>query len=474
KMQQKNAGLDQLYDIIAFRVIVDKIPQCYQVLGLVHIKYKMVPENFQDFISTPKNNGYQSIHTVIIGPLQQKIEIQIRTKEMHEIAELGVAAHWRYKQKYSELADGKQYRWIRELLAILEQAGDPEEFFQNTKLAMYYDQVFCFTTKGNLIALPRGATPIDFAYAVHSDVGHHCVGAKVNGRVIPLRSILKNGDQVEIIISKNQSPSSAWEKFVITGKARSEIRRFIRSRQKGEYIKLGRVIIEKALEALGSEGIDLALRHAATFFNKRSINDLLYSVGEGTITREEVTQQIDIKKSKVESTFSLLNFRKDKRLDSVNYGHNLSNNAVPIKGLISGMAIHFASCCYPLPGDKIVGIMHTGSGITIHISYCEMLANFSAHPSKILDLAWDSDKSKVPLVCRLKVIMLHEPGSLAVLTSEIADKQGNIINVKVTNRSEDFFETILDIEVFDSQVIDKIINSLKAKKKIHYVKRYQE
>ncbi|RYE06397.1 MAG: bifunctional (p)ppGpp synthetase/guanosine-3',5'-bis(diphosphate) 3'-pyrophosphohydrolase [Rickettsiaceae bacterium] len=474
KMQQKNTGLDQLYDIIAFRIIVDTIPQCYQILGLVHMKYKMVPENFQDFISTPKNNGYQSIHTVVIGPLQQKIEIQIRTKEMHEIAELGVAAHWRYKQKYPEAADGKQYRWMRELLAILEQAGDPEEFFQNTKLAMYYDQVFCFTPKGNLIALPKGATPIDFAYAVHSDVGHHCVGAKVNGRVIPLKSVLQNGDQVKIIISENQNPSATWEKFVITGKARSEIRRFIRSRRKEEYIKLGRAVIEKALENLDVEDIDLALRHAATFFKKQSINELLYSISEGTVTREEIVQQIDVKKNKTESSFSLLKFMKDKTLDSNDHRASKNNNAVPIKGLIPGMAIHFASCCYPLPGDKIVGIIHAGSGVTIHLSYCEMLANYSAHPSKILNLSWDSDKSKVPSVCRLKIIMLNEPGSLAVLTTEIADKQGNIINIKVTNRSEDFFETIVDIEVLDPQVIDKIINSLKIKKKIHYIKRYRE
>lgn len=231
KMKQKDVGLDQLSDIVAFRIVVNSIEDCYRVLGIIHGAYKMVPDNFQDFISTPKSNGYQSLHTVVLGPLLQKIEIQIRTKKMHEIAELGVAAHWRYKQGHQDSSDGKKYTWIRELLSILEQNSTPEEFLQNTKLAMYYDQVFCFTPKGNLIALPKGATTVDFAYMVHSDVGNSCVGAKVNGRIVPLRTQLVNGDQVEVITSKNQTASPSWEKFVVTGKARSEIRKVVRSQQ---------------------------------------------------------------------------------------------------------------------------------------------------------------------------------------------------------------------------------------------------
>ncbi len=207
KMKQKDVGLDQLSDIIAFRVVVDTVEDCYRVLGTIHSEYKMVPDNFQDFISTPKGNGYQSLHTVVMGPLMQKIEVQIRTKEMHDIAELGVAAHWRYKQGHDDGSDGSKYTWIRELLSILEQNSAPDEFLQNTKLAMYYDQVFCFTPKGNLIALPKGATTVDFAYMVHSDVGNACVGAKVNGRIVPLRTELVNGDQVEIITSKSQTAS---------------------------------------------------------------------------------------------------------------------------------------------------------------------------------------------------------------------------------------------------------------------------
>jgi GTP pyrophosphokinase len=245
KMKQKDVGLDQLSDIVAFRVVVNTVEDCYRVLGIVHAAYKMVPDNFQDFISTPKANGYQSVHTVVIGPLMDKIEIQIRTQEMHDIAELGVAAHWRYKQGHEDVSEGKQYTWIRELLSILEQNSAPEEFLQNTKLAMYYDQVFCFTPQGSLIALPKGATTVDFAYMVHSDIGNSCVGAKVNGRIVPLRTQLVNGDQVEIITSKNQSASPSWEKFVVTGKARSEIRKITLSQQHDQYVKLGVILLLK-------------------------------------------------------------------------------------------------------------------------------------------------------------------------------------------------------------------------------------
>lgn len=470
KMQQKNIGLEQLSDIIAFRVIVHTIPECYHVLGVIHTEYKMVPESFQDFISTPKNNGYRSLHTIVIGPLQQKIEVQIRTKDMHEVAELGVAAHWRYKQKHQDIADGKQYRWIRELLAILDQATDPEDFLQNTKLAMYYDQVFCFSPKGNLIALPRGATPVDFAYAVHSDVGHHCVGAKVNGRIVPLKSALQNGDQVEIVTSKNQCPSPGWIKFVVTGKARSEIRRFIRGQQKDQYTKLGKQILEKALKAANIEDIDTAINTACSFFNKKTPSNLFFAIGEGTLSREEVIKCVKPKSSSLSSTFSLLNFKKAKN-KHLSADNNVSENAVPIKGLIAGMAVHFAGCCHPIPGDKIIGVIHTGSGVTIHTIDCEMLNNFASMPERLIELTWDSNKLNVPFVCRLKMIAANELGSLAMLTSEIAKDQANITNFKITNRNADFFELIFDVEVYDTKHIDTIIHSLQTKKVIHYIER---
>ena len=464
KMKQKDVGIDQLSDIVAFRVIVDSVEDCYRALGIIHGAYKMVPDNFQDFISTPKNNRYQSLHTVVIGPLMQKIEIQIRTKEMHEIAELGVAAHWRYKQGHIDHADGKKYAWIRELLSILDKEAAPDEFIQNTKLAMYYDQVFCFTPKGNLIALPNGATTVDFAYMVHSDIGNSCIGAKVNGRIVPLRTQLLNGDQVEIITSKNQTASQSWEKFVVTGKARAEIRKVIRAQQYDQYVKLGHNIISKAFKVASIDDESKAIDIAVKFFDKTK-EDLFFAIGEGTITREEVITQVQPKKSKLSSTLSLLKFGRKKTPE------NKQDNSVPIKGLISGVVMHYAKCCHPLPGDKIAGVIHTGSGVTIHTSDCEMLNNFAGMPERIIDLTWDSNSSNIPFVCRVNLVLLNETAGLAVVSTEIARNRGNIINFKITSRNPDYFEMNFDIEVDSVAHIEKIINSLKTKKVVQHIQR---
>ena len=464
KMKQKDVGIDQLSDIVAFRVIVDSVEDCYRALGIIHGAYKMVPDNFQDFISIPKNNRYQSLHTVVIGPLMQKIEIQIRTQEMHEVAELGVAAHWRYKQGHIDHADGKKYAWIRELLSILDKEAAPDEFIQNTKLAMYYDQVFCFTPRGNLIALPNGATTVDFAYMVHSDIGNSCIGAKVNGRIVPLRTQLLNGDQVEIITSKNQTASQSWEKFVITGKARAEIRKVIRAQQYDQYVKLGHNIISKAFKVASIDDESKAIDSAVKFFDKTK-EDLFFAIGEGTITREEVITQVQPKKSKLSSTLSLLKFGRKKTPE------NKQDNSVPIKGLISGMVMHYAKCCHPLPGDKIAGVMHTGSGVTIHTSDCEMLNNFAGMPERIIDLTWDSNSSNIPFVCRVNLVLLNETAGLAVVSTEIARNRGNIINFKITSRNPDYFEMNFDIEVDSVTHIEKIINSLKTKKVVQNIQR---
>lgn len=464
KMKQKNISIEQLSDIIAFRIIVDNVENCYRALGIIHTTYKMVPDTFQDFISTPKNNGYQSLHTVVIGPSLQKVEIQIRTYKMHDIAELGVAAHWRYKQGHNDSLDTKQYVWIRELLSILEQNNDPETFLQNTKLAMYYDQVFCFTPKGQLIALPKGATTVDFAYMVHSDIGNKCVGAKVNGKIVPLKTQLVNGDQVEIITSKHQTVSLSWEKFVVTGKARGEIQKVIQQQLRGQHIKLGKTIIYKALKANKIEDEAKAIEAACKFFSKTP-DELFFALGEGTITREEVIKLATPKKSRLSSTLSLLKFTKKPSFKVED------ENVIPIKGLIPGMAMHYAKCCHPLPGDKIVGIVHTGSGITIHTSDCEMLNNFASMPERILDLTWDINKSNIPFISRIKVLLLNEPESLAILAGEIAKNGGNITNFKILSRNTNYFELIFDIEVKSLAHIEVIINALRIKEVIQYADR---
>ena len=290
KMQQKNASFEQLSDIMAFRIIVDDVATCYQALGIVHSKYHMVPRRFKDYISTPKPNGYQSIHTGVIGPENTRIEIQIRTHEMHEIGEKGVAAHWAYKQ--GQKAEGKHYRWIRELLEILEQASNPEEFLENTKLEMYNDQVFCFTPKGDLIGLPINSTPVDFAYAVHSSVGDTCVGAKINGEIRPLRTVLQNGDQVDILTSKAQHPSTEWERFVVTGKAKAAIRRYVRACKRDQFITLGQEILERLFKGENLEFSEKGLVNVLQNFEAESIEDIYAKVGEGLVTGWDVLKAV--------------------------------------------------------------------------------------------------------------------------------------------------------------------------------------
>jgi guanosine-3',5'-bis(diphosphate) 3'-pyrophosphohydrolase len=461
KMQNKNVGFEQLSDIMAFRIVVDTVEQCYQALGIIHSHYPVVPGRFKDYISTPKPNNYSSLHTAVIGPERQRIEMQIRTREMHEVAELGVAAHWVYKQG-APRTEGRQYRWLRELLDILEHASDPQEFLEHTKLEMFQDQVFCFTPKGDLIALPRGATPVDFAYAVHSVIGDTCVGAKINGRLAPLRTPLANGDQVDIITSKAQTPSPTWERFVVTGKARARIRRFVRTQQRQQYLDLGKAILQKAFRHDGHEFHEKALGEVLKTFNCATAEDLYVAVGEGLATGREVVHALyppkpDAKTGKV---VPLATAR----------GKKAAENAVPIRGLIPGMALHFAGCCHPLPGDRIVGIVTTGKGVTIHTIDCDALANFADTPERWLDVAWNS-KGDDGHVGRITVTLGNEPGSLGSLTTVIGKQHGNITNLKITNRSADFFEILVDIEVTDVRHLTNIIAALRATPVINSVER---
>jgi GTP diphosphokinase / guanosine-3',5'-bis(diphosphate) 3'-diphosphatase len=463
KMQRKNVGFEQLSDIMAIRVTVDTVEECYHALGILHSAYPVVPGRFKDYISTPKPNNYRSLHTGVIGPERQRIEVQIRTKEMHEVAELGVAAHWTYKQGRPK-TEGKQYRWLRELLDILDHASGPEEFLEHTKLEMFQDQVFCFTPKGDLIALPRGATPVDFAYAVHSQIGDTCVGAKINGRLAPLRTQLANGDQVEIVISKAQTPSPTWERFVVTGKARARIRRFVRTQQREQYHDLGKAILQKAFRHDGHDLVEKQLETVLQSFGCASVDDLFVMVGEGIATGREVVHAIfppktDAKSAKV---VSLTRARKAKT----------SENAVPIRGLIPGMALHFAGCCHPLPGDRIVGIVTTGKGVTIHTIDCETLESFADTPERWLDVSWkDEGEGELAHVGRIHVTIGNEPGSLGSLTTVIGKNGGNISNLKITNRSLDFFEILVDIEVESVRHLTTIIAALRATPVINSVDR---
>ncbi|MCC7016487.1 MAG: bifunctional (p)ppGpp synthetase/guanosine-3',5'-bis(diphosphate) 3'-pyrophosphohydrolase [Rhodospirillales bacterium] len=467
KMHQKNIAFEQLSDIMAFRVVVDTVEDCYRALGAVHGAYRVVPGRFKDYISTPKPNGYRSLHTGVFGPEQQRIEIQIRTREMHDIDEHGVAAHWIYKQG-ADRRDGRQYRWLRELLDILENAAGPEEFLEHTKLEMFRDQVFCFTPRGDLITLPLGATLVDFAYAVHSDIGNTCVGAKINGRMMPLRTELTNGDQVEIITSKAQTPSPTWERFVVTGKARAGIRRFIRLQERNQYLQLGRSILARAFKEEGYEYSDKALAGVLKTFNAAGAEDLIAAVGAGHHTHREVVEAVfPASKRKRGGWAKVVSLAKARTRKA-----DKSPPPVPIRGLIPGMAMHFAGCCHPLPGDRIVGIVTTGKGVTIHTIDCEQLESFADEPGRWLDVSWDTGRTDAGIhVGRVTVTVMNVPGSLGDLSTIIAKNEGNISNLKIINRSTDFFDMMIDIEVKDLKHLTDIIAALRATPSINSVER---
>ena len=452
KMQRKNIGFEQLSDIMAFRIIVQDLPQCYQALGVIHNGYRVIPGRFKDYISTPKPNNYRSLHTLIIGPKGQRIEIQIRTQEMHEIAELGVAAHWQYKQGHS--TEGREFQWLRGLLDILENTSGAEEFFEHTRLEMFQDQVFCFTPKGDLIALPRGATCVDFAYAVHSQVGDRCVGSKINGRMMPLRTALNNGDQVEVITSKTQTPSPTWDRFVVTGKARACIRRFVRNAQRGEYLALGKSLLTKAFKQHGKELTDKLLDPALKPLKVPTAEDLYVALGEGTISGRDVFNTLfPLEKPNTDDFTLPTTAQKEKA----------SIHTLPIHGLIPGMSIHYAGCCHPLPGDRIVGIVTTGKGVTIHTFDCDNLAQYHDTPERWIDVAWNVEQVETqPHIGRMTMVTLTSPGGLANISTIIVKNTGNIINLKISHRTPEFCDMTIDVEVKNGQHLDTIIAALRA------------
>ncbi len=477
KMQRKNISFEQLSDIMAFRIVVDSVEECYHALGIIHSNYPVVPGRFKDFISTPKPNGYRSIHTTIIGPSNQRIEIQIRTVGMHMEADLGVAAHWAYKQTdvTAALNDAKKYRWLRELLDILEQDQRPEDFWENTKLELFQDQVFAFTPKGDLIELPNGSTPIDFAYAIHSNVGNRCIGAKINGRIAPLNTKLQNGDQVDIVTAKTQNPSPTWERFVATGKARSHIRRFIRQQQKVEYVTLGRAMLQKIFKTEGYEFTEKAVTGVVSQFKEcEDAEDVYAGIGAGNIVGRDVFRAIfpahkPEAEKKILEPEDIPTIRKNQHAHTHAHGHK---DKLPIMGLIPGMAVHFARCCHPLPGDRIVGIVTTGKGVTIHTIDCETLEQFADTPERWIDVSWgDSAENAEERVGRLIVTIQNEAGALGTLSTVIGKSGGNITNLKITSRSTDFWDMFIDVSVNDTKHLNNIMAALRATPQIINVER---
>jgi len=467
KITYRNVSLENQADLFAFRVIVDDVGDCYKALGVIHQVWQAVPGLLKDYISMPKPNGYQSIHTVVIGPQRKRIEVQIRSTEMDIIAEKGVAAHWRYKNDASP-KDGVHYRWLRDLLEILEHAADPEEFLEHTKIAMYQNQVFCFTPKGELINLPSGSTVVDFAYAVHTIIGETCVGGKVNGEPVQLKRILSNGDQVEILTSKAQKPHKSWENFVVTGKAKAAIRRYTRQQQKQEYIRLGEEILKHSFEQENREYTIKSINDAA--------NKLTLDGGASTVFEKVGSGEISDRKV-LEIIFPRLKDKKEiKKASSIildtKRTHKGGDNQLPIKGLTPGLPVHISKCCHPLPGDRIVGIVSEGKGIMVHTIDCEALDVYTEAPEAWLDLSWHpKDEDSEIFIGRADMTIKHVPGALASVLSIIAQDDGNVSNIKFSERSADIFRIELDLEVRDAKHLTDIISALRASKFVNTIER---
>jgi GTP diphosphokinase / guanosine-3',5'-bis(diphosphate) 3'-diphosphatase len=485
KMERKAVGFEQLSDIFGFRVVVGSVVECYQALGIVHTTWPVVPGRFKDYISTPKQNDYRSIHSTVIGPGKQRVELQIRTREMHQIAEYGIAAHALYKDSEGSPTEmlsreSNAYAWLRRTIELLAEGSNPEEFLEHTKLELFHDQVFCFTPKGKLIALPRGATPIDFAYAVHTDVGNMAVGAKINGKIGPLSSPLQNGDEVQILTSKAQTaPPAAWESIVVTGKARAAIRRATRAAIRDQYSGLGRRILERLCQRAKIAYSDEQLEGSLPRLARASIEDVMSAVGRGEMKAADVVRAMypDYKDERVtgaapqgDSGWFGLNRAKAVKFKVPESGEN--GAAIPIRGINTDLPVRFAPNGGAVPGDRIVGIMTPGEGITIYPIQSPALKEFEDQPERWLDVRWDVDE-KMPqrFPARLAVQSVNEPGSLAQIAQVIAEHDGNIDNIRMSRQSPDFTEVTIDLEVYDLKHLTSIISQLRAKKVIAAAER---
>ncbi len=494
KMETKALSFEQLSDIFGFRVVVDRIEDCYLALGAIHTTWSMVPGRFKDYISTPKQNGYRSIHTTIVGPSRQRVELQIRTREMNEVAEYGVAAHSIYKDGVSKNGAGKDvssetsaYAWLRRTIEQLAEGDNPEDFLENTKLELFQDQVFCFTPKGMVIALPRGATPIDFAYAVHTDVGDSCVGAKVNGRIMPLMTELKNGDEVEIIRSKAQVPPAAWESIVVTGKARSAIRRATKNAIRKQYSGLGMRILERAFERTGKPFSRDSLKLVLPRLARKDVEDVLSAVGRGELSSADVIKAVfpdykdervtaPVPKQREEGWSRIRNaagmlFQLPGRSSRKGKSQSKDDGALPIRGVRGDLPVTFAPEG-AVPGDRIVGIVQPGSGITIYPIQSPSLTAFDDQPERWIDVRWDIDENnRERFPARISVTAINAPGSLADIAQVVASNDANIHTLSMVRTAPDFTEMLIDIEVWDVKHLNRLLSQLKENPSVSTARR---
>ncbi|NBZ88156.1 RelA/SpoT family protein [Stagnihabitans tardus] len=454
KMQEKDLAFSSLSDIYGFRVICASVADCYRILGVIHQRWRAVPGRFKDYISQPKGNGYRSIHTTVSGRDGKRVEVQIRTRDMHEVAEAGVAAHWSYREgvRARNPFAVDPSKWISTLTErFFEGDQDEGEFLENVKLEMYSDQVFCFTPKGDVIQLPRGATPLDYAYAIHTRIGNSCVSAKVDGIRVPLWTRLKNGQSVEIITAEGQRPQSSWIDIVTTGRAKAAIRRSLREEDRSRFVKLGQELARAAFDHVGRKASDKALRTAAKMLGLADEDDLLARLGSAELTARKV----------LETLYPELSTGKPDVVDAQR----------PIIGLGADQTFKRALCCQPVPGERIVGITYPGRGVIVHGIDCRALEELEEQPARWVDLHWQPGRHAAAYSVTLELAISNDAGVLGRVCSVVGDQKANISDLKFTERKPDFYRLLVDVELRDVEHLHMVMTALEAETDVAQVSR---
>lgn len=457
KMQEKQLAFSRLSDIYGFRVICADERDCYRILGAIHRRWRAVPGRFKDYISQPKSNGYRSIHTTVSGRDGKRVEVQIRTRQMHEVAEAGVAAHWSYRD--GERAQNPfavdPARWIAALTERFDTGEDHEDFLENVKLEMYSDQVFCFTPKGDVVQLPKGATPLDFAYAIHTSIGNSTVGAKVDGIRVPLWTRLKNGQSVEIITATGQRPQATWIDIVVTGRAKAAIRRSLREEDRERFIKLGQELARVAFEHIGRKATDKALRTAARTLGLSDEKEVLARLGSAELTAREVIEAIYPELATQASVEEIDAHRA-------------------VIGLTADQSFRRANCCQPVPGERIVGITYRGQGVVVHAIDCPALAEFEEQPGRWVDLHWHSGRHAPVYTVGLNLTIANDAGVLGRICTLIGEQKANISDLTFVDRKPDFYRLIVEVDLRDAEHLHMVLTALEAESDVAQVERYRD
>ena len=466
KMREKHLHFSEVHDVYAFRIVVDSVDTCYRVLGVIHGLYKPVPGTFKDYIAIPKANGYQSLHTVLFGPFGVPLEVQVRTNEMDQVAEAGIAAHWLYKtgDSAAKSAHKRAREWLRGVLELQRRTGDSQEFLENVKVDLFPDEVYVFTPKGDILELPRGATAVDLAYAIHTDVGNTCVGCRIDRRLVPLRTVLKTGESVEILTAATAKPNPTWLNFVVTGKARAHIRHFLKNLQEDEAKTLGLRMLERELNNSTSnlDGLDpLRIRSALNNFNLKSLDELLTEVGLGK--RPAILAARALSPPPVDETTTQIPLLKS-RASAVP-----QPNPLLIHGT-EGMVVTFPKCCYPIPGDPIMGAVTTGRGIVVHHPSCKNVAEFRTSPDKWVDVSWAKDVER-EFSAEIILDVINQRGVLATVAAVCADQSANIEGVELSERDDQTSAMRLTVGVKDRKHLAEVIRVLRTIKTVTRVHR---